>query len=98
MESDFERTSKTEDDSAEEDVQFEPITEEELAEARHYSLLIQWSPEQDIFMVASPEIPQLKTHGDTQEEAVAQGAEAVAAWLWFLRSEGEPIPQPNYFY
>jgi predicted RNase H-like HicB family nuclease/DNA-binding XRE family transcriptional regulator len=98
METDFEWTSETEDDSDDEEVQFEPITEEELAEARHYSLLIQWSPEQDIFMALSPEFPQLKTHGDTQEEAVVKGAEAVAAWLYFLRADGEPLPQPNYFY
>jgi predicted RNase H-like HicB family nuclease/DNA-binding XRE family transcriptional regulator len=86
------------DDFDDEEVQFEPITEEELAEARHYSLLIQWSPEQDIYMVMSPEFPQLKTHGETQEEAIAQGVEAVAAWLYYVRADGEPVPSPNYFY
>jgi predicted RNase H-like HicB family nuclease/DNA-binding XRE family transcriptional regulator len=98
METDFEWTGEAEEEINEEEVQFEPITEEELAEARRYSLLIQWSPEQDIFMALSPEFPQLKTHADTQEEAVAKGAEAVAAWLYFLRADGEPIPHPNYFY
>jgi predicted RNase H-like HicB family nuclease/DNA-binding XRE family transcriptional regulator len=75
-----------------------PFTEEELAEARHFSILIQWSPEQDIYMASSPEFPQLKTHGETQEEALDMGVEVIALWLSVLRDDGEPLPQPNYFY
>src|SRR5262245_36258426 len=100
MDAEFEWTTRDSDEDLDDDTEFEsePITEEELAEARHYSLLIQWSPEQDIFMVMSPEFPQLKTHGETQEEAVAKGAEAVAAWLYFTRSGGDIVPEPNYFW
>jgi DNA-binding transcriptional regulator YiaG len=86
------------EDVEDEIVESEPFTEEELAEARHYSLLIQWSPEQDIFMAMSPEFPQMKTHGETQEEALAMGVEVVALWISALRDDGEPLPQPNYFY
>jgi DNA-binding transcriptional regulator YiaG len=86
------------EDEEDEIVESEPFTEEELAEARHYSILIQWSPEQDIFMAMSPEFPQMKTHGETQEEALAMGVEVVALWISALRDDGEPLPQPNYFY
>jgi DNA-binding transcriptional regulator YiaG len=86
------------EDVEDEIVESEPFTEEELAEARHYSLLIQWSPEQDIFMAMSPEFPQMKTHGETQEEALAMGVEVVALWISALRDDGEQLPQPNYFY
>jgi predicted RNase H-like HicB family nuclease/DNA-binding XRE family transcriptional regulator len=86
------------DDFEDEIDESEPFTEEELAEARHYSILIQWSPEQDIYMAMSPEFPQMKTHGETQEEALAMGVEVVALWISALRDDGEPLPQPNCFY
>jgi predicted RNase H-like HicB family nuclease/DNA-binding XRE family transcriptional regulator len=75
-----------------------PFTEEELAEARQYSIYIQWSPEQNIYMTLVPEFPRLKTHGDTQEEALWMGVEATALWITSLRESGQPIPQPRFFY
>jgi predicted RNase H-like HicB family nuclease/DNA-binding XRE family transcriptional regulator len=82
----------------EEEMEFKPFTEEELAEARQYSILIQWSPEQSIYMALVPEIPGLKTHGKTQEEALEMGVDVIGVWIDAKRSHGEPIPQPDYFY
>jgi predicted RNase H-like HicB family nuclease/DNA-binding XRE family transcriptional regulator len=82
----------------EEELKFEPFTDEELAEARKYSILIQWSPEQDIYMALVPEIPGLKTHGKTQEEALEMGVEVIALWIDANRNHGEPIPRPDYFF
>jgi DNA-binding transcriptional regulator YiaG len=76
----------------------EPFTEDELAEARHYSIFIQWSPEQNIYMALCPEFPQLKTHGESQEEALEMGVESIAGWLDITRGQGWVVPQPNYFY
>lgn len=59
----------------------EAITPEELEEARRYSMHIVWSPEDRLYLVASPELPAVKTHGATHEEAVAMGEEAIATYL-----------------
>ena len=43
-----------------------------------YSMLIQWSDEDQIYIVSLPEFGQFcTTHGSTYEEAVAQGHELI---------------------
>ena len=74
----------------------EPFTLEELAEARRYSMLIAWSREDGLFLVECPELPAVKTHGATHEEAVAMGEEMIATYLWSLRRRGLPVPKPRY--
>jgi predicted RNase H-like HicB family nuclease len=54
------------------------ITLEELTEARRYAIVIEWSAEDDVFVVSVPDIPGLHTHGDTHEEAATMAAEAIA--------------------
>lgn len=71
------------------------LTPEELAEARHYSLLIEWSSEDDAFIVSVPDLPGVHTHGATREEAAAMGDEVVAVVVGYLRSAGRPVPPPS---
>ena len=71
------------------------LTPEELAEARHYALLIEWSPEDDAFIVSVPDLPGVHTHGATREEAAAMGDEVVAVVVGYLRSAGRPVPPPS---
>ena len=73
------------------------LNPDELAEARRYSLLIQWSDEDDAYVVSVPELPGFHTHGATHEEAVRNGEEAVALWLAGLRADGLPVPGPQGF-
>ena len=40
--------------------------------ALRYSMLIQWSDEDQLYIVEVPELPGCKTHGKTYEEAVTQ--------------------------
>ena len=74
-----------------------PFTEDELAEARRYSMLVQWSPEDDAFLVTVAEFGDVHTHGATPAEAVEMGAELVATCLSALRARGRPIPSPRLF-
>lgn len=74
-----------------------PITEEELSEARRYSMLVQWSPEDGVWIVTVPEIGDAKTHGANPVEAVEMGAELVASYLSFQRRRGEDVPAPRLF-
>ena len=39
----------------------------------HYSMIIEWSVEDDAFVVSVPEFPGQHTHGATYEEAVSRG-------------------------
>ena len=79
------------------DTEPEGFTDEELAEARRYSILIEWSEEDGVYIVSVPELPGLHTHGATHGEAVEMGEEAIATWLAGLRHVGDPVPPPRYW-
>lgn len=74
-----------------------PFSDAELAEARRYSMLVQWSPEDDAFLVTVPELEDAHTHGATPAEAIEMGADLVASYLDFCRRRGEPAPAPRLF-
>jgi predicted RNase H-like HicB family nuclease len=74
-----------------------PFSDDELAEARRYSMLVQWSPGDDVWIVTVPELDGAKTHGTTPTEAVAMGADLVASYLDYCRRRGEPVPAPRLF-
>ena len=76
---------------------FVPFDEAELAEARRYSMLVQWSPEDGLWIVTVPELGNAKTHGATPAEAVEMGADLVASYLDVCRAEGRPVPPPWFF-
>ncbi len=60
-----------------------------------YSMVIEWSDEDRVFIVRVPELPGCKTHGATYEEAVQQGQDAVESWLDAARAWGKPVPKPR---
>jgi predicted RNase H-like HicB family nuclease len=62
----------------------------------HYSMYIQWSDEDNAYIVTVPELPGCRTHGKTYEEAVRQGQDAIATWIDGSRDLGLPIPDPGY--
>jgi len=61
----------------------------------HYSMVIQWSEEDQVYIVTVPELPGCVTHGATYEEAVKQGQDALARWIDANRAWGRPIPAPR---
>ena len=61
----------------------------------HYSMVIEWSDEDRVFIVSVPELPGCKTHGATYEEAVRQGQDAIESWLDAARARGQRIPEPR---
>ncbi len=71
------------------------ITEELLAEARRYSLLIEWSARDGVYIVTVPELPGCRTHGATHVEAIEMGEEAIATYLAGARHFGDPVPPPR---
>lgn len=61
----------------------------------HYSMRLEWDPEDGIFVVTVPDLPGCQTHGRTYEEAVRQGQDAIASWLAASVADGEPVPPPR---
>jgi predicted RNase H-like HicB family nuclease len=59
-----------------------------------YSMIIQWSDEDQTFVVSLPEFgPYAKTHGDTYEEAVRMGREALESLIEAYQADGQPLPE-----
>lgn len=73
----------------------EPFSVEELAEASHFSVVIQWSPEDGVFIADVPQLPGARTHGRTPAEAVEMAAEVAALWVRMAKQASEPIPEPH---
>ena len=72
---------------------------EDMVSAEHYSMLIEWSNEDQAFLVSFPEwasyVAQPVTHGDTYEEAARKGHEVLENLMATAHNEGEPLPMPK---
>lgn len=68
-----------------------------MGEAKHYSMIIQWAPEDRIYIVTVPELPGCRTHGHTYEEALQQGQDAIESWIMVAEQDNNPIPPPRIF-
>lgn len=63
-----------------------------------YSMTIQWSDEDQTYIVSLPEWGDLlHTHGDSYEEAVKNGQELLKGLIEAHRQHGEPLPQPQMY-
>lgn len=56
---------------------------------------IQWSEEDQVYIVTVPELPGCKTHGETYEKAVKQARYAIEGWIETNLALGRPIPAPR---
>jgi predicted RNase H-like HicB family nuclease len=72
-----------------------------MTEELHYSMVIEWSDVDQAFLVTLPEwegqVFNPVTHGETYEEALKNGREALTALVASLRKHGEPLPEPRVF-
>jgi antitoxin HicB len=57
-------------------------------------MLIQWSDEDQAYLVTLPEFGGCKTHGDSYEEAAKNGHEVLELLIRSNLDEGEPLPRP----
>ena len=60
-------------------------------------MVIQWSDEDEAFIVTLPEFGGCKTHGDTYEEAAQHGREVLELLIESALQEGEALPQPSKY-
>lgn len=62
----------------------------------HYTILIQWSDEDQCFVVSLPEWGEFcHTHGDTYEEALKNAQEVLEFLIESSVEEGKPLPEPK---
>lgn len=64
-----------------------------------YSMLIEWSEEDQAYLVTLPEwadrVMMPATHGDTYSEAVKNGQEVLELLVESTTQEGETLPVPR---
>jgi antitoxin HicB len=62
-----------------------------------YQMLIQWSSEDNCFLVGFADFPgqPFRTHGGTYQEAVANSAEALESLIMAYEATGEALPEPT---
>jgi predicted RNase H-like HicB family nuclease len=60
-------------------------------------MVIQWSDEDQCYLVHLPDFPfqQFHTHGDTYEEAAKHGQEAIDSLVEWYQVQGKILPQPT---
>ena len=68
------------------------LTAEERDEARRYSMVIAWSPEDEVYVASFPEFPVARTHGSTVAEAAEMGEEVIASLLALRSVDGLAAP------
>ena len=68
-------------------VELDNLSVEERTEVRRYALVIEWSDEDQLFLVSIPDFPGAHTHGRTRAEAAEMGEEVIAL---LLRGEAHP--------
>ncbi len=60
-------------------------------------MVIQWSDEDQVYIVTLPEFGSCKTHGDTYEKAAKAGREVLEMLMEPAMESGEPLPEPAKF-
>ena len=61
----------------------------------HYSMVIQWSNEDQKFIVSLPEFgPYAHTHGDTYEEALRNGQDVLELLVEDYQARNQVLPNP----
>ena len=62
-----------------------------------YRIIIQWSEEDNCYLVALPDFPSETqiwvTHGDTYEEALKHGLEVMEELILIAQDENKPLPE-----
>jgi predicted RNase H-like HicB family nuclease len=70
-----------------------------MIDGTHYSMVIEWSVEDDAYLVTLPEwadrVLMPVTHGDTYQEALERGQEVLTMMVESATAEGRPLPAPR---
>ena len=48
------------------------------------------------FAAVAPELPECRSDGETPEEALRNGYDAIACWIEAAHEMGRPVPEPKW--
>jgi predicted RNase H-like HicB family nuclease len=61
----------------------------------HYPMVIEWSDDDETYVVLVPDLPGCMAHGETPAKAAAEAQVAIEGWLEVAGELGRPIPVPS---
>ena len=67
-----------------------------MIEAEKYSILIQWSEEDNCYVTSVPDLPGCMSDGKTPEEAIKNTQVIISEWIETAQELGRAIPQPHF--
>jgi antitoxin HicB len=69
-----------------------------MSDQPRYSMVIEWSDEDDVYVMSLPEWGDLvHAHGATYEEALQRGKGLIDGLVACRQERGEPLPRPRVF-
>jgi predicted RNase H-like HicB family nuclease len=61
-----------------------------------YTLFVQWSKEDNCYIVSVPDLPGCVADGETPEEAAKNAQIVIGEWIETAKALGREIPEPTY--
>ncbi len=61
-----------------------------------YTLFVQWSAEDNCYIVSVPDLPGCVADGKTPEEAAKNAQVVIGEWIETAKEMGREIPEPTY--
>ena len=58
----------------------------------YYNVVLEWDPEENVWVTYVPALDFLSTYGDTKEEAIENTREAILGYVEAAAKEGLPVP------
>ena len=80
----------------EDDDEVHVLTRADMDAARPYTYHVWWSEEDDAYLAAVEELPEVKSHGSTRAYALEMAHEVAATALSSHRKRGHPIPKATH--
>lgn len=62
---------------------------------RRFRVLLEWDPEDRVWVTYVPDLDWLSTYGETKEEALEQTREAILGYIEAAAKEGLSLPAPR---
>ena len=59
--------------------------------SRSFQVVLEWDPEENVWVTYVPALDFLSTYGDTKEEAITNTREAIEGYMEAAAKEGLPV-------
>ena len=61
-----------------------------------YAMVVFWSDEDNCWIGDAPDLRSCSAHGESPAAALAELQVAIDLWLYVVRQEGWPMPEPRF--